>query len=179
MPLQAKCCTILCPRGKGGLEHQFIQPRHTRETGPFCNSCHMAQSTEQVYNQDLPQNLCGTASKDMGLSEQSFPTQGHPKNINNQRKKTTAELYMLFVLGANSLHHLPCAHSQSPNHLTSHLQDSCRCRWWLELTEILIRRAINSEGNKTGTLLAGSQYLSSTEKFHFLVLVSAGQLITI
>lgn len=104
---------ILCPHGKGGLEHQFVQPHHTRETGPFCNSCHVAQSTKQVYNQDLPQNLCGTASKDMGLNEQSFPTRGHPKNINNQRKKTTAELYTLFVLGANSLHHLPCARSQS------------------------------------------------------------------
>lgn len=101
------------PTWEGWLEHQFVQPHHTRETGPFCNSCHVARSTKQVYNQDLPQNLCGTASKDMGLNEQSFPTRGHPKNINNQRKKTTAELYTLFVLGANSLHHLPCARSQS------------------------------------------------------------------
>lgn len=49
---------ILCPHGKGGQEHQFVQPHHTMETQAFCNSGHVAQSTKQVYNQDLPKSLC-------------------------------------------------------------------------------------------------------------------------
>lgn len=53
---------ILSPHGKGGQKHPFVQPCHTTETGAFCNLGHVAQSTKQVYNQDLPQNLCGTAS---------------------------------------------------------------------------------------------------------------------
>lgn len=73
---------ILSLRGKGGQEHQFLQPPHTMETRAFCNSGHVAQSTKQVYNRDLSQNPHGSASKDMGLSEQSFPSQGHSKNVN-------------------------------------------------------------------------------------------------
>lgn len=69
---------------------------------------------------------------------------------------------MSFKLGANSLHHLSCACSRSHQVTLPHTY-----RMFIDagggqgMTEILIRKAINSKGNKTSTLLAGSKYFSS------------------